>query len=287
MNHVKTFSMPYRQTGATLAISLILLAIATLVGVAAMQGTTLQEKMAGNLRDSSLAFQAADSALLAGENDGLRNFYRNWVGEFLQDRNLDGVVDGGPPGVTCPPLPPEYYGGAANPCNVPVYPIAASPAGGTYVFPLNVQNPVSAANRAGAWVLDEDANGFPIGTRLDPNANNTVYWWYERNGAWWTGLPTNQGRPLPNNTLGIFGNPAARQPRYLIEYVDYPAADPLNRDDALTRVRAADGLVQQNKKEFRRERHFYRVTAWGQGGTDQTIVMLQSNFYWIFFLPNI
>lgn len=59
---------PRHQQGAVLAISLIILLLMTIIGVSAMQSTTLQEKMAGNLRDSNLAFQAAESALRDAEN---------------------------------------------------------------------------------------------------------------------------------------------------------------------------------------------------------------------------
>ena len=51
------------QRGATLAIVLIFLVLVTLIGVTAMTTTTLEEKMAGNLKDQNLAFQAAESAL--------------------------------------------------------------------------------------------------------------------------------------------------------------------------------------------------------------------------------
>lgn len=51
-----------------MAISLIILLLMTIIGVSAMQSTTLQEKMAGNLRDSNIAFQAAESALRDAEN---------------------------------------------------------------------------------------------------------------------------------------------------------------------------------------------------------------------------
>lgn len=56
-----------RQHGAVLAISLILLLIMTIIGVTAAQMTGLEEKMAGNFRDRNLAFQAAETALRAGE----------------------------------------------------------------------------------------------------------------------------------------------------------------------------------------------------------------------------
>jgi type IV pilus assembly protein PilX len=57
-----------RKSGAVLIISLIILLLLTLIGATAIQTTTLEEKMAGNLRDANLAFQAAETALRAGEN---------------------------------------------------------------------------------------------------------------------------------------------------------------------------------------------------------------------------
>lgn len=56
-----------RQNGAVLVISLIFLLVMTLIGVAAMQGVTLEEKMAGNMRSGEIAFQAAEAALREGE----------------------------------------------------------------------------------------------------------------------------------------------------------------------------------------------------------------------------
>lgn len=56
-----------KQVGAVLATSLIMLLLLTLIGVSAMQTTSLEEKMAGNMRDRNVAFQAAESALRAGE----------------------------------------------------------------------------------------------------------------------------------------------------------------------------------------------------------------------------
>lgn len=56
-----------QQSGAVLAVSLILLLLLTLIGVTSTQVTGLEEKMAGNMRDRNLAFQAAESALRVGE----------------------------------------------------------------------------------------------------------------------------------------------------------------------------------------------------------------------------
>lgn len=60
---------PYavRQQGAVLFVSLLLLLVMTLITVAAMQTTTLEESMAANLKDRNLAFQAAESALRDAE----------------------------------------------------------------------------------------------------------------------------------------------------------------------------------------------------------------------------
>jgi type IV pilus assembly protein PilX len=57
-----------QQRGAVLIIALILLLLLTLVGVAGMRDTELQEKMAGGAEDRALAFQAAESALKEGES---------------------------------------------------------------------------------------------------------------------------------------------------------------------------------------------------------------------------
>ncbi len=57
-----------RQQGAVLAVALIILLALTLIGITGMQTTTLEEKMAGNLRDQNVAFQAAEAALRDGED---------------------------------------------------------------------------------------------------------------------------------------------------------------------------------------------------------------------------
>lgn len=56
-----------RQSGTVLLVSLIVLLVMTLLGVASMRGATLEERMAGNWRDQNIALQAAEAALRAGE----------------------------------------------------------------------------------------------------------------------------------------------------------------------------------------------------------------------------
>jgi type IV pilus assembly protein PilX len=55
------------QRGSVLIVSLIMLLLISLIGLGSMQGTTLQERMASNLQDRNLAFQASEQALRAGE----------------------------------------------------------------------------------------------------------------------------------------------------------------------------------------------------------------------------
>ena len=59
--------MNKHQAGAVLVVGLFVLLILSIIGVFATQSSELQEKMAGNVRNRNLAFQAAESALVAGE----------------------------------------------------------------------------------------------------------------------------------------------------------------------------------------------------------------------------
>jgi len=54
------------QRGMALVVSLILLITVTLVGLAGMRGTILQERMAGGAYDRETGFQAAEAALILG-----------------------------------------------------------------------------------------------------------------------------------------------------------------------------------------------------------------------------
>lgn len=57
----------HNQSGAVLIIGLVFLVLLTMIGMTAMQVTTMQEKMAANARDRDLAFQNAEAGLRNGE----------------------------------------------------------------------------------------------------------------------------------------------------------------------------------------------------------------------------
>ncbi len=58
---------PGAERGAALIVALVFLLLMTMLGVTTMRTTIVQDHMAGNLRDSDLAFQSAEEALREGE----------------------------------------------------------------------------------------------------------------------------------------------------------------------------------------------------------------------------
>lgn len=62
-----------RQSGAALLVALIMLLVSTMIGLASIRSTTLNEKMSSNMYDRSLSYQGAEAALRAGEAALLAN----------------------------------------------------------------------------------------------------------------------------------------------------------------------------------------------------------------------
>jgi len=60
--------MPKQQQGAVLVFCLVFLLVLTMMGVASMESSVLEERMAGNMQDYNAAFQAAEASLQVGEN---------------------------------------------------------------------------------------------------------------------------------------------------------------------------------------------------------------------------
>lgn len=59
--------LPRSQRGIALVIVLLLLLVITLLGLAAMRGTVIQERMSGNAVARSIAFQVAEAGLREAE----------------------------------------------------------------------------------------------------------------------------------------------------------------------------------------------------------------------------
>ena len=63
----KNLNYPDNQRGWVLVVGLVILVMLTILSMALMKTTRLEEKMAGATRDMNLSFQAAESALRATE----------------------------------------------------------------------------------------------------------------------------------------------------------------------------------------------------------------------------
>lgn len=65
-HHTRATIRPLQQ-GVALVMALVFLLLLTIIGIGALNTTSLEEKMANNVKDRNLAFQAAESALILGE----------------------------------------------------------------------------------------------------------------------------------------------------------------------------------------------------------------------------
>jgi type IV pilus assembly protein PilX len=79
--------LPSAQRGVALVVALILLIVITLVGLAAVSGTIMQNKMASNQYDRQIAFQNAASALRVASSRLL-----NHPDEIARNCRAGGVV---------------------------------------------------------------------------------------------------------------------------------------------------------------------------------------------------
>jgi type IV pilus assembly protein PilX len=66
-NRLTRFAPARGQTGVALIISLVLLLVMTILGLAAVRGITSEERMVAQTYDRTVAFQAAESTLRAAE----------------------------------------------------------------------------------------------------------------------------------------------------------------------------------------------------------------------------
>ena len=106
-----------RQHGAILIITLLFLVILTMLGVTAMTSSTMEERMAGNTRDSAIALQAAEAAL----RDAYRDIHRFPVQAGFGRTIPPDLSDFGNNGAdgTCHPTKPGLCRPGLNPDGTP------------------------------------------------------------------------------------------------------------------------------------------------------------------------
>lgn len=115
-----------------LVLALVFLLLLTIMGITALNTSSLEEKMTGNVRDRNLAFQAAESALVLAESwintqIGKPVFPNTSVGLYLPDTGVSGDPDGvdnwneniwtGSNVVTYPSMPGQSGSGALGKIN--------------------------------------------------------------------------------------------------------------------------------------------------------------------------
>lgn len=102
----KTIGSPGRQQGVSLVVVLLLLLVMTMLGVFALRSTLMGERMSSNVRDRSIGFQAAESALREAE-------------AVIHAASLAGTQIGfncDAPGQVCPAVPANAYTGGTPAC---------------------------------------------------------------------------------------------------------------------------------------------------------------------------
>jgi type IV pilus assembly protein PilX len=109
-NNPKSLALHSRQSGAALITGLIFLVVLTMIGVTAARMSTLEERMSGNMRDRSIAMQAAELALRDAERDimglgtnprvpaisGISDFVADCDADNTNGTDDDGLCYGGP-----------------------------------------------------------------------------------------------------------------------------------------------------------------------------------------------
>jgi len=90
------------ERGIALVTVLVFMVILSIIGMAAMQSSGLQEKMSGNMRNQDVAFQAAETAVRQGElwveqlvsQPALQSVACTGACEVVWDKN-DALINGG------------------------------------------------------------------------------------------------------------------------------------------------------------------------------------------------
>ncbi|MCZ8164820.1 PilX N-terminal domain-containing pilus assembly protein [Silanimonas sp.] len=151
---IPSFARATIQRGAALYVAMIMLLLLTLIGVAAMQVASLQQRMATNFNDFSLAFQRAEGVLRQGEFELQRSFdtgvlraetyclgdATNWANtiepEAVPAAEVRKIYGGACPGAR--PIDPTAEGGVPAPGELDYQLIAAAADRDPTAFPTSV-----------------------------------------------------------------------------------------------------------------------------------------------------
>lgn len=141
--HVHT-AQPGAQRGVALVVALILLVLITLVGLAAVRGTIMQEKMASNQYDREQAFQSAEAAIRAATTVAINTPGISWHNCQLAS-------------TTCLPNP---FKDPTLPASA-IHTVTAGTAAGSYTATATAYGqPQYVVENMGNWVNQQSNTGF-------------------------------------------------------------------------------------------------------------------------------
>lgn len=127
MKNVHSHTVVKKQQGAALIVAMVILVLLTIIGVQGMETSSLENRMVGNMRDKTLAFEAAEAAMLEAEvflktitnvgsfdGDGGDGYYDNTLLDIWNEVDWEGA--GGNPNLSITAIvsipdvyqPPQY-----------------------------------------------------------------------------------------------------------------------------------------------------------------------------------
>jgi type IV pilus assembly protein PilX len=148
-----------RQRGVVLVISLLMLLVLTMIGLAATRGTTIEQRMTANQNDQEVAFEAAEAALRAGESELAGAATPNFAGNTAGAYTLSTM-------------------GTTNWTNIDWNPSGTAVTG----YTAGIQ-PTPIVNPSYFIVYDSSGGGQTSGTSLNPSqplSTNALYYIYAR-----------------------------------------------------------------------------------------------------------
>ncbi len=179
-----------KQQGAILVISLLILAVITMISLAGMRTATMEEKMASNIRDRSVAFQSAERGMLDAEavilgfvNIAALNGTNGLLGETDAEPDYfdPNTWTGTNSAVSPNPIPLEADGTTVSRTVTPRFVVKHI----GNVDPFVGANPVTTIGGYGQQTISSDVNLFKVITMsqgLSPNSIVFLQSYFARSG---------------------------------------------------------------------------------------------------------
>ena len=187
MNKITALPMKKNQHGVVLVFSLLLLSALTVIALAGMKTSTIGEKMSGNYRNSELAQQAAESALIEAAT-----LIDNMVSSTGGLTNTNGLIQSGN---DVGKIELDYLSNDTWDSNTPANYSTATPLGNTQLaqppkYIIKHLDAVDLCNSTGLWDPNNASETdrckreifriTAVGTGLTENTTKILQAYYER-----------------------------------------------------------------------------------------------------------